>query len=163
APAGRLRPPQPAGGAARRPSGGHGRPAPGLRGDAARAGGPAERLPARGPPAGRGRPAGRRLGPDPERPARGAGAPAPAARPCRRAGPGRRSSASSSWPRPCGTGWGGWPEARVNPFDLPGPQFLLFYAALAVATVVLLRLCRQRDEAASAGPTRALDQLKEGL
>jgi uncharacterized protein (TIGR04222 family) len=38
----------------------------------------------------------------------------------------------------------------VNPFDLAGPQFLVFYAALAVVTLAVLVLHRQGTEAGAA-------------
>jgi uncharacterized protein (TIGR04222 family) len=51
----------------------------------------------------------------------------------------------------------------MNPFDLPGPQFLLFYVGLAVATILVLRILRQREEAEPAGQARAIHELKAGL
>jgi len=37
-----------------------------------------------------------------------------------------------------------------NPFDLPGPQFLIFYVVLGVFTILILWLARQVSEAADA-------------
>ncbi len=37
-----------------------------------------------------------------------------------------------------------------NPFDLPGPQFLIFYVVLGVFTIIILWLARQASEAADA-------------
>jgi uncharacterized protein (TIGR04222 family) len=41
----------------------------------------------------------------------------------------------------------------MNPFDLRGPQFLLFYALLAAATLIVLGVLRRRRELALAGHT----------
>jgi len=38
----------------------------------------------------------------------------------------------------------------ANPFDLPGPQFLIFYASLGVLTIALLWLARRASEAGDA-------------
>jgi uncharacterized protein (TIGR04222 family) len=38
----------------------------------------------------------------------------------------------------------------ANPFDLPGPQFLIFYGFLGVFTIIILWLARQASEAADA-------------
>jgi uncharacterized protein (TIGR04222 family) len=38
----------------------------------------------------------------------------------------------------------------ANPFDLPGPQFLIFYVVLGVFTIIILWLARQASEAADA-------------
>jgi uncharacterized protein (TIGR04222 family) len=38
----------------------------------------------------------------------------------------------------------------ANPFDLPGPQFLIFYVVLGVSTIIILWLARQASEAADA-------------
>jgi uncharacterized protein (TIGR04222 family) len=38
----------------------------------------------------------------------------------------------------------------ANPFDLPGPQFLIFYVVLGVFTISILWLARQASEAADA-------------
>lgn len=40
----------------------------------------------------------------------------------------------------------------INPFDLPGPQFLAFYAALAVAAFILYRLALRRVESGEPPP-----------
>jgi len=38
----------------------------------------------------------------------------------------------------------------IDPFDLPGPQFLVFYAALAVAALIVYRLALHRVESGAA-------------
>jgi uncharacterized protein (TIGR04222 family) len=54
----------------------------------------------------------------------------------------------------------------VNPFDLPGPQFLAFYAALALAALAAVRIGRRRPDVPGM-PSRiddpfALASLREG-
>lgn len=51
----------------------------------------------------------------------------------------------------------------MNPFDLPGPQFLLFYAALSGVVILLLRLLRHAGEAQPDTDTPLLRRLKHGL
>ncbi len=46
----------------------------------------------------------------------------------------------------------------MNPFDLRGPEFLLFYAIVAIVTLAILSIARGRRETMPAGPmTKILD------
>src|SRR6185295_16874913 len=56
-----------------------------------------------------------------------------------------------SWPVQCEHGSRPCREVTdVNPFDLPGPEFLLFYIILAVAVITALALLRRAAESDSA-------------
>src|SRR5262249_41860319 len=52
-----------------------------------------------------------------------------------------------------------WHEGKMHPFDLPGPQFLVFYVVFAAVVIAAFYFGRRRYESGPLPPTNPTDPL----